>query len=120
MRQLSLTLPHLIPGNGETCCRKWARDFQEAGQRRPVRRRFAIGIARERRILTTPAHSRLNKLAAELAREIAAAEGCTPRHWLEALLQYGGSCHRPGSWEANRPFDLQMYLGDDCLADKWF
>jgi hypothetical protein len=64
---------------------------------------------------------RINKLAAELVREIAAAEGCTPRQWREALLQYGGSCHRrPGSWEANRPFDLQMYLSEDCLADKWF
>jgi hypothetical protein len=59
--------------------------------------------------------------AAVLAREIAAAEGCTPRQYLEALLHYGGSCHkRPGSWEANRPFDLGMYLNEECYADRWF
>ena len=70
---------------------------------------------------TETASVRINKLAAELVREIAAAEGCTPRRYLEALLHYGGSCHRrPGSWEANKPFDLQMYLSEDCLADKWF
>jgi hypothetical protein len=63
----------------------------------------------------------VSKGAAELVREIAAAEGCTPRQYLEALLHYGGSCHRrPGSWEACRPFDLQMYLSEDCLADRWF
>jgi hypothetical protein len=34
---------------------------------------------------------------------------------------YGGSCHkRPGSWEANRPFELQAYLSEGCHADKWF
>jgi hypothetical protein len=64
---------------------------------------------------------RINKLAAELVREIAAVEGCTPQQWLEALLHYGGSCHkRPGSCEANSPFDLRRYLSEDCLADKWF
>jgi hypothetical protein len=63
----------------------------------------------------------LNRRAVVLVREIAAAEGCTPRQYLEALLHYGGSCHkRPGSWEACRPFDLQMYLSADCLADRWF
>lgn len=64
---------------------------------------------------------RINRRAVELVREIAAAEGCTPRQYLEALLHYGGSCHkRPGSWEACHAFDLQMYLSEDCLADKWF
>jgi hypothetical protein len=63
----------------------------------------------------------INKRAVEFVREIAAVEGCTPRQYLEALLHYGGSCHRrPGSWEACQPFDLHMYLSDDCLADKWF
>ena len=63
----------------------------------------------------------ISKRAATLVREIAAAEGCTPRQYVEALLHYGGSCHkRPGSWEACQPFDLQMYLSEDCLADKWF
>jgi hypothetical protein len=63
----------------------------------------------------------INKRAVELVREIPTAEGCTPRQYLEALLHYGGSCHkRPGSWEACQPFDLQMYLREDCLADKWF
>jgi hypothetical protein len=63
----------------------------------------------------------ISKRAAALVREIAAADGCTPRQYLEALLHYGGSCHkRPGSWEAAQPFDLQMYLREDCLADRWF
>jgi hypothetical protein len=63
----------------------------------------------------------VSRRAAELVREIAAAEGCTPRQYLEALLHYGGSCHkRPGSWEANQPFNPQMYLSKDCYADKWF
>jgi len=54
-------------------------------------------------------------------REIAAAEGCTPRQYLEALLHYGGSCHkRPGSWEASRPFELQTYLDPESYADRWF
>ena len=56
---------------------------------------------------------RINERAAELLREIATAEGCTPRQYLEALLHYGGSCHkRPGSWEACQPFDLHMYLNE--------
>jgi hypothetical protein len=63
----------------------------------------------------------ISRHAVALAREIAAANGITPRQYLEALLHYGGSCHnRPGSWEANQPFDLGMYLRADCLADKWF
>jgi hypothetical protein len=63
---------------------------------------------------------RIHKRAVALVREIA-AEGCTPRQYLEALLHYGGSCHRrPGSWEACQPFDLKMYLHEYCLADKWF
>ena len=63
----------------------------------------------------------ISKRAVALVREIAAAEGCSPRRYLEALLHYGGSCHkRPGSWEACHPFDLGMYLSEDCLADKWF
>jgi hypothetical protein len=63
----------------------------------------------------------IGKRAVALVREIAAAEGCTPRQYLEALLHYGGSVHkRPGSWEANQPFDLGMYLSADCFADKWF
>jgi hypothetical protein len=63
----------------------------------------------------------VSRRAVALVREIAAAEGCTPRQYLEALLHYGGSCHkRSGSWEANRPFDLHMYLSEECYADKWF
>ena len=63
----------------------------------------------------------ISKRAALLVREIAAAEDCTARQYLEALLHYSGSCHkRPGSWEACQPFDLHMYLSEDCLADKWF
>jgi hypothetical protein len=64
---------------------------------------------------------RISKRAVALVREIATAEGCTPRQYLEALLHYGGSCHkRPGSWEACRPFDLRMYLSEDWLAGRWF
>lgn len=64
---------------------------------------------------------RVSKRAGELFREIATANGITPRQYLEALLHYGGSHHnRPGSWEAAIPFDLQMYLSKDCLADRWF
>jgi hypothetical protein len=64
---------------------------------------------------------RLNKGAVELVHEIADAAGCTPREYLEALLQYAGSCYRrPGSWEAAKPFDLSMYLDPDSYADRWF
>jgi hypothetical protein len=64
---------------------------------------------------------RISKRAAELMREIAAAEACTPRQYLEALLHYGASCHkRPGSWEASRPFELQTYLDPESYADRWF
>jgi hypothetical protein len=39
----------------------------------------------------------ISKRGVNLVREIAAAANCTPRHYLEALLHYGGSCHkRPG------------------------
>jgi hypothetical protein len=63
----------------------------------------------------------ISKRAVALVREIAAANGITQRQYLEALLHYGGSCHkRPGSWEANRPFDLHMYLDEESHADKWF
>lgn len=72
--------------------------------------------------MTTPTtRVRISKRAAEVLHEIAAAEGCTPRQYLEALLHYGASVHkRPGSWEAYSAFDLRMYLREDCLADKWF
>jgi hypothetical protein len=60
---------------------------------------------------------RISKRAAELMREIAAAEGCTPRQYLEALLHYGASCHkRPGSWEASnthRPRSAAATAGPD-------
>jgi hypothetical protein len=63
----------------------------------------------------------VSKRAAEVLREIAAAQGCTPRQYLEALLHYGASCHkRPGSWEAYSAFNLRIYLSEDCYADKWF
>ena len=53
----------------------------------------------------------ISRRAVSLVREIAASEGCTPRQYLEALLHYGGSCHkRPGSWSC-WPFDLQMIQG---------
>ncbi|HEY1247297.1 MAG TPA: hypothetical protein VGF29_20945 [Hyphomicrobiaceae bacterium] len=64
---------------------------------------------------------RISKRAAALVREIAADNGITSRQYLETLLHYGGSCHkRPGSWEAAIPFNLRMYLSDECYADKWF
>lgn len=59
--------------------------------------------------------------AAKLLREMAEVSGCTQRQYLEALLHYAASCQkRPGSWEANKPFDLAMYLDPECHADKWF
>jgi hypothetical protein len=63
----------------------------------------------------------ISKSAAEVLRDIAAAEGYSPRQYMEALLHYGASCHkRPGSWEAYSAFDLRVYLSDNRLADKWF
>jgi hypothetical protein len=63
----------------------------------------------------------VSKRAVALVREIADANEITPRQYLEALLHYGGSCHnRPGSWEACQPFNLHMYLSEECYADKWF
>jgi hypothetical protein len=69
---------------------------------------------------------RINKKAARLLQEIAEANGCSMREYLEALLHYAGSIHnRPGSWEANTPFALRNYVqqpDDDMsgFADRWF
>lgn len=47
-------------------------------------------------------------------------KGVTVRELFEALMHYAISQHeRPGSWEANGPFDLANY-GPDGYADKWF
>jgi hypothetical protein len=62
--------------------------------------------------------------AAALLRELAARNDVTPRAYLEALLHYAGSCERrPGSWEADRPFDFASYderTDDGRFADRWF
>ena len=69
---------------------------------------------------------RINKKAARLLQEIAEANGCSMREYLEALLHYAGSIHnRPGSWEAYGRFELRNYVvqpGDDTsgFADRWF
>jgi hypothetical protein len=66
----------------------------------------------------------LSEGAAQLLREMADAEGVTTREYLEALLHFAGSCHkRPGSWEANRPFEFSTYdtrNESGNYADRWF
>jgi len=64
----------------------------------------------------------ISRGAAELLQKIAKANEVTPRQYVEALLHYAGSIHhRPGSWEANKPFDLYDYTGNNAgYADKWF
>lgn len=63
-----------------------------------------------------------NPGAVRLLINMAEAEGCEPQDFIEALLHYAGSIHkRPGSWEANKPFELASYIGPDSgFADKWF
>jgi hypothetical protein len=66
--------------------------------------------------------------ASDLLGDMAHAQGVTKRAYLEALLHYAGSCHfRPGSWEANTPFDYSRYdesnldsNGLGTFADRWF
>lgn len=74
--------------------------------------------------MTNPAETTrvtISKRGAAVLNELAAAAGVTPREYLEALLHYGGSqMNRPGSWEANCPFELRNYVGDDAHADRWF
>mgnify|MGYP001366468090 CR=1 FL=1 len=63
----------------------------------------------------------ISKRGAALLREVAKDAGVTPREYLEALLHYGASqFKRPGSWEANTPFQLSNYVGEEAHADKWF
>lgn len=71
----------------------------------------------------TPKTSRvtINARGAALLREMAEAAGVTPREYLEALINYGASqFERPGSWEANIPFQLSNYVGEETCADRWF
>lgn len=58
---------------------------------------------------------------AQLA-EHAAAHGVSLRTYLEALANYAISCERrPGSWEANQPFDFGTYdERQEVYADRWF
>lgn len=56
--------------------------------------------------------------------EMAKAEGVSSQVYLEGLLHYAFSCHRrPGSWEAERPFDFSSYddrTVEGTYADRWF
>jgi hypothetical protein len=66
----------------------------------------------------------INAKAVDYLDEMAAAEGVSKKVYLEALMNYAISCYRrPGSWEANRPFEFSTYddrLGEDIFADRWF
>lgn len=64
---------------------------------------------------------RLNADGLDQLRKVAAFHGMTVRQYLEALMNFGLSCHkRPGSWEA-QGFDPENYRGQDGgHADRWF
>lgn len=63
---------------------------------------------------------RISDEAWDLAKALAERAGVTRAEYVEALLHYAASINiRPGSWEANQPFDINSY-GPDGHADKWF
>lgn len=74
----------------------------------------------------TPAVSRvtISAKAGALLREMAAQHDVSATEFVEALLHYAGSIYnRPGSWEANTPFDFSRYdrrTDEGGYADRWF
>ena len=64
----------------------------------------------------------INASAKAQLAEHAAAHGVSLRTYLEALASYAISCERrPGSWEANKPFDFATYdERHEVYADRWF
>lgn len=64
----------------------------------------------------------INPKAKELLAECAAQYGVELRTYIEALANYAISCERrPGSWEANQPFEFGTYDQRlETFADQWF
>ncbi|PLJ29899.1 hypothetical protein [Klebsiella quasipneumoniae] len=64
----------------------------------------------------------LHPKAVELLGEYAATHDVDLRTYIEALANYAISCElRPGSWEANRPFEFATYdKRGETYADQWF
>lgn len=63
----------------------------------------------------------ISAMADSALLEMASAAGITSSEFLELLLNYAYSIHRrPGSWEANQPFDVATYVRPDSVADRWF
>lgn len=64
----------------------------------------------------------VNSKAHDLLAELAADHGVALRTYIEALANYAISCERrPGSWEANAPFDFGNYdARHEVYADTWF
>ncbi len=71
--------------------------------------------------MSEPSTIQIRARAHEALQEMATTAGLTSTEFVELLLNYAYSIHRrPGSWEANRPFDLQTYTQPDSAADRWF
>ena len=63
---------------------------------------------------------RVSDEAGDLLKALAERADVSQAAYIEALLHYAASINiRPGSWEANQPFDINAY-GSEGYADKWF
>jgi len=68
-------------------------------------------------------HVDLHPQALQALSTMAAEESVTAETFLRALLNYAYSRYRrPGSWEADIPFDFGHYdeRNPDTHADRWF
>lgn len=68
-------------------------------------------------------HIDLHPEALQVLCTMAAEEGVTAEAFVHALLNYACSRYRrPGSWEADIPFDFRHYddRNPDTHADRWF
>lgn len=63
---------------------------------------------------------RISEEAGDLLKALAERARVSETDYFEALLHYAASINiRPGSWEANQPFDINAY-GPEGHADRWF
>lgn len=69
---------------------------------------------------SNPTIVRVSDEAGDLLKALAERAEVSATDYFEALLHYAASINiRPGSWEANQPFDIHAY-GPDGFADRWF
>lgn len=71
-----------------------------------------------------PAHDdtavKISVEAGDLLKALAERAEVSTADYFEALLHYAASITiRPGSWEANQPFNIHAY-GPEGFADRWF